>query len=63
MANYLDITWRDVLDPHKRILMSLDKVVPVAVELGYQYFAWNGWVCRVIDNASFEWTQVQVEDL
>jgi hypothetical protein len=41
---YPKLTWHDVLDsykPNSKWWGSIDKFLPVVIDLGYEYFAWN----------------------
>lgn len=57
------ITWRDVLDCKGfGLYRDISKIREVAKSANYEYFAWNGWVYKILDKGS-ERTDILVENV
>ena len=64
-TNYLNLTWKDVLDVSKCALAGdrMGLYLPIAVKLKYEYMSWNGYVCEVLDEISYKYTPIKIEDV
>jgi hypothetical protein len=64
-TNYLNLTWKDVLDISKCGIPgdNISIYLPIAVRLHYDYITFNGYVCEVFDEISYRYTPIKIEDV
>ena len=69
MENYLNITWRNVIDsysPNRAWFGHIEDYLKIVENSGYIYFHWNGRIYKLItikENLSYEDTGLKVDDL
>lgn len=69
MTNYLNITWRNVIDsyaPNRNWFGHIKEYLKIVKDSGYIYFNWNGNIYKLIatkENLSYEDTGLTVDDL